>query len=72
VLRVERGGSLRPYSRLSRPEPLFLLPSDFTTTFQFSFFTLNCAKSVNLLLTTGDILIVIKAIIAIILKLTLN
>jgi hypothetical protein len=27
VLRSQRNGSLRPYSRLSRPEPLLLLPS---------------------------------------------
>jgi hypothetical protein len=27
VSRGQRGGSLRPYSRLSRPEPLFFLPS---------------------------------------------
>jgi hypothetical protein len=27
VPRVQRGGSLRPYSRISRPEPLLFLPS---------------------------------------------
>jgi hypothetical protein len=26
-LRIERAGSLRPYSRISRPEPLLFLPS---------------------------------------------